>query len=190
MRTGQGLLVIPNANQAVLWGHIVNSYFDSASGGSLVQAYGTNAQIYGLSFVNDWFTNNNNIGLTFNQGSGGSLDGITASHLRIYANRQHGMYLEGGTNIHVGGESQICGNGLGSTGTYDGFLVNGATTHWSFEDSLSGSCSGEANTQRYGVNVASTGDYWRVIGNDLTTNYTGSISNVTTTHYVVANNLQ
>jgi hypothetical protein len=130
-----------------------------------------------LVLENVWFTNVNNIGLTINEASGGVVDGIMADKLRVFNNRQHGMLLQSGTNIQVA-NSMFCGNSLGTSNTYDGFLVNGAgVSHYSLQGSTSGLCAGYGATQRYGINIASSGEYYRILGNDLYGNATSALAN-------------
>ena len=187
---GHGLLVIPNAGTAVTWAFVVNSTFDTGSGDNLIQPNGSGASVYGMVLANDWFTNNNNTGLTISQYSSGVLDGVQISNARVFDNRQNGIYLAAGSNLQIGSESQICGNGLGSSNTYDGLAVGAGASHWSFGNSTSGTCSGFGTNQRYGVNIVASGPYFRVVGNDLSGNATGGFANTSgAANGIVSNNL-
>jgi hypothetical protein len=178
MRAGTGLMIDPHSGDDVLWTTIMNSYFDTSSGaGGLIQPNGSGSTILGLVLQNVWFTNSAGAGLIINEASSGSINGIMANQLRVFTNRQQGIFLESGTNIQVG-QSMLCGNGLISPGSYDGLLVNGATvSHYAFQNSTSGLCAGYSSTQRYGVNIASGGQYYRISGNDLSGNLTAGLYN-------------
>jgi hypothetical protein len=187
---GHGLLATPTAGTAVTWVYIVNSLFDTSSGTNLIQPNGSGANVYGVVLANDWFTNNNDTGLTISQSSSGVVDGVQISNARVFDNRQNGIYLAAGRNLQIGSESQICGNGLGSSNTYDGLVVGAGASHWSFGNSTSGTCSGFGTNQRYGVNIGASGPYFRVVGNDLSGNATGGFANTSgAANGIVSNNL-
>lgn len=124
-----------------------------------------------------------------------NCNGILISSSRVINNKQHGIFLQGGANYTITG-NQIGMNSMQGSALYHGIAVAAGVSHFTIESNFIGGPLGgigniTSNLQNYGVFV-STGasDFYNILGNDLTGNVGGALSNgATGTTYFVANNL-
>jgi hypothetical protein len=180
-----GLNINPLANQSATWSFFNSVLFDtSGERGAIVTSGGATQKVKGVYFTNCWFASSGvtgggsglGDGLLVSISAGGILDDIKVNGSRAINNNNHGILLNGGTNINIA-DTSIWGNGVTTANTYDGILVKANTTDFGIQDCLIGgpSTSPFVNQQKYGIEIeAGTSDRYTIQGNDISGSTTGN----------------
>lgn len=145
----------------------------------------------GIVFDHCWAGTN---GITVVNARGWQLTsgtGIMLHGCRCINNGGHGIEIDTGvTDTEIIG-GIITGNGQQASNTYDGIATQANTTGMRIQGVRSGQTVGQANQQRYGINISNTSDNFIVTGCDTRTNNTGGFNNPsgTSATKVAANNI-
>ena len=187
---GRGLLADPPAGSFVRFGQIHALQCDTSWGdnvtldGTASGASGYPNGVYGLHFVDGWFSS---AGVNGGNGNGFNViaaQGIDIANSQIYSNSLNGIRLQSGSQDIAISHSQISsnsngfGNGNSNTGKYSGIAVDANTTGFSIDGNHSGVIGYNSNTQKYGVSIAAGCSRYRVIGNDLNYNLTAPLTDL------------
>lgn len=165
-------------------GHIVSACFftavlaDTTTNGNGFAFFNNGGKISDINLVNCWGSSCFLDGLV----CGTNCDGILISSSRFINNRRNGIYLQGGTNYTITG-NQIGMNSMSGSGAYHGIAIASNISHFTIENNFSGGPLGKIgaispNLQGYGILINSgASNLYNIIGNDLTGNVSGGISN-------------
>jgi hypothetical protein len=131
-----------------------------------------------INVVNCWAATNHLSGVICST----NCNGILISSSRFINNQQHGIFLQGGANYTITG-NQIGMNSMQGSSLYHGIAVAANVSHFTIESNFIGGPLGNiglltTNLQGYGVFISTgTSNYFNILGNDLTGNISGAISN-------------
>mgnify|MGYP001404285004 CR=1 FL=1 len=171
---GNGLLIDPQANKTVSWLFALNSAFDSGNGQGIIVSPATNGTVKGINFIGCWTASNSQNGIAI--AGSGTVNGVRIIGHRAFNNGNQGIYVSAGTNISLDA-CDVSGNSQNSPGTDNGiYFVNGVS-EFSVRNCRSGQQAGYANTQKYGIAVASgASNNYMITNNDVRLNVTAGIS--------------
>lgn len=176
-RTGQALLITPQASENSYATKISNSIFDSAgliSGGTQAASCAIapvgSGNVLETSITGSWCGLSSGAdGLLANAGTG-VIDGLHISATSFDGNA--------GSGIHIGGNVKnwdVIGGTSGGN-TLNGIYVSGASTHWTVMGLKAGTMSQRGANGQYGVNIGPAAhDYYNVIGNDTNGSVSGGL---------------
>jgi len=164
---------------------------DASSAGYGFAFINNGGTVTDINVVNCWAATNYLSGVI----CGTNCNGILISSSRFINNQQHGIFLQGGTNYTITG-NQIGMNSMQGSSLYHGIAVSANISHFTIESNFIGGPLGgigllTTNLQGYGVFISTgSSDYFNILGNDLTGNISGAISNSATgTNININNNL-
>ena len=189
--TGAGVATYPVTGNRVTACFFTEVLCDASSAGYGFLFGDNGGKVTDINVVNCWAATNFLSGFICSV----NCNGILISSSRVINNKQHGIFLQGGANYTITG-NQIGMNSMQGSALYHGIAVAAGISHFTIESNFIGGPLGAignitSNLQNYGVFV-STGasDFYNILGNDLTGNVGGALSNgATGTTYFVANNL-
>lgn len=163
IRHGSCLLINPGSGEVASAIYAVNSYFDTATNGVVIDpaAGGTVAQCH---FIGCWMGAHSGHGVII--GSTGTIRGVEFLGAQIFSNVTRGVFLGGGLDVNfVGGA--ICGN------TGDGVTVSANVSDWHFTGTRIGNGYGKSGNANGIVVSAGSSNRFSIIGCDISGN-TGS----------------
>ena len=194
---GPAVETYPRAGQSVIGLDFYNVIADS----------GTNASAYGYQFYSNgglvsgvWCVDCQS---GYATGGGVNISGDTAAHVQgiswiggsVLNNAKTGITIGNALDTLIQG-TQVCNNGQGNIGGYQGIAVAGGTGRFQIVGNTVGACSipnqqGGANGQSWGVLVIpGASDQYLIEGNNLLYNQAGGVLDQGTgTNKVVCNNL-
>lgn len=168
-----GILMDPTGTDQVNALFFTNCVFDSGTYG-MRAAPGASARVGFLTSTGCSYTSNSVNGI-YLEGSG-NIEDMSFNGDKIINNGQHGVNMANGADIFIKGCS-ILGNSQGSSNTYSGIKVAADKNSFQIVGNRIGQTVSFSNTQKYAIEIAAgTSNKYIIVGNDLTTNATGSIS--------------
>jgi len=181
-----GIRMIDSANTGssypqFLWGIDIECDHNNYCGLSIEK--GVSVYI-GTSWIGSCLSGN---GIAFGTGF---LGDASISNTRIMGNYQHGVLINGGTDVNIIG-CTVTNNSTASSGTYHNITVASSITRFMISNCRTGTIAPFASSNSgYGIAINSSCDYFSVTGNLGYGNATGNISNAsgTGTNKIVANN--
>lgn len=132
--------------------------------------------VHDIQFIHDWFCCSVNDGAILTGSA--AIDTVKFSSDSFLDNNQNGLNVatSTATNIVVG-DSQFYGNSHSPSNMYSGVNIAAGVTHFTVENSIAAQQSIFGNTQQWGIIVQTGGsDYYNIIGNIVTPNLTGGVS--------------
>lgn len=177
--SAQGMIVDPGAGQIVADGFINYSLFDSCTvNGVTLNAATATSTIYGLHFVNSWFSGTisgtGGAGLVTTGVAGGILNDVEFIGCRALNNQTHGYQHGFGTDFRWNG-GKVAGNSQAGAAANDGINIAAGVSNFMIVNVKSGGTlsATTGGNQRYGINVvAGASNNYIINGNDLIGNST------------------
>jgi hypothetical protein len=178
VRQGRGLTVNPGSGEVVQALFVENTAFDfNQNDGVLIFPGHATASILQNQFTSSWTASNSANGFSINNANAGTIDGTFILGLRSHDNDGPGLHVEGGINLTVD-SSYFYANSKTASGTEPGIKIAANVTSFNLRNNRSGQMAGGANSQTYGISIASgTSNNYLVMGNDLRGNITGALLN-------------
>ena len=186
-----GLVIDPQAGERVTWLFVMNSAFDLCSeNGIMINGATATSTILGATFIGTWSSSCTQEGVELLGVAGSNMDGISFIGHRAYTNGTHGIAINYGINLKVESCS-VSGNSTTASDTSSGISVAAGITKFEILNNRSGLHSGQANTQKYGIQIESgASNNYTIMGNNVINNVSGGIfDSGTGTSKIVKDNL-
>lgn len=177
------LLINPGDGQSVASCYAINTFFDTAERGILIDPSGTGV-ILRSHFIGCWTSSHTQQGVLINSGGTGVRTGIQFTNHDSFLNGSNGLQVEKGTDIRILG-------GMFAQNTGNGIAIGDNVNEFSIIGIRSGASAGLTANTSFGILVFGTSHNNYVISNnDLRGNTSGSLSdNGTGTTKNITNNL-
>jgi hypothetical protein len=166
-----GLYIYPGANQWVPWlfAHDTALGDTTAGTGVFIDTAAASAKVSGLTFNDDWASNNPGSGVVIQNTGGGEISGLAFNGFRAYGNTNNAFDIAGNvTNISIN-ESRICGVPGTASGVYIHDGVGKGEIH---NSTIGGACDSFTGLGSIGIAFAGTSADWSVTGNNVKANTT------------------
>jgi len=161
MACGTCLKLAPGNGQAVVSMWVVNTAFDNAKDGVLIQPTGTGV-VQRNWFSECWMCSMDNSGVQVSSPSVSSVDGLDLNNCHIFGNTQHGINIQDANarNINVIG-CKIAGN------AQTGIQFFAGSQNFRITNCKVGAYGGFGNNGAAAVNIGGSSSYYQIVNNDL-----------------------